>query len=185
MRIVGGRFRGRRLAVPKDQKIRPTTDRTRESLFNILSHNWPNQLQGNVLDVFAGTGAIGLEALSRGASSVTFLEKSRAGAELIRQNIRELSVEDEAHLIVCDATKPIPSRKSTGFDLIFADPPYGKGLGERALVALGNSGWINTNALVILEEKRGQSIDQMPDFEPKNERDFGETTIKFYLYGKA
>ena len=128
MRIVGGTFRGRALAAPKSNDIRPTTDRTREALFNILAHAHGDVLDGaRVLDLFSGTGALGLEALSRGASSALFVEPSAEGRGLLRTNIEALGVQGRARIFRRDATDIGPVGTMEPFTLLFADPPYGKG----------------------------------------------------------
>ena len=182
MRIVGGELRGRRLLSPKDQSIRPTTDRNRESLFNILGHRWPNQLSGRVLDVFAGTGALGLEALSRGADAVVFIEKSRQGASLIAEHIDTFNVAGRSQLLKRDATRPGSLNDLLPFDLVFADPPYGKGLGERAVAELAKNGWFAPQALLVLEERSGALPGVLAGFEMQDQRGFGETEIGFYQY---
>ena len=137
MRIVGGEFRGRRLAVPAGRSIRPTTDRTRQSLFNILTHQFGDELhRARVLDVFAGTGALGLEALSRGADFVAFLEKGAEGAALIRKNISTLNVAHQTRLLRFDATRLSPLADIEPFDLVLMDPPYARSLGQLAAVQL-------------------------------------------------
>ena len=154
MRIIAGRFRGRALTpVGKGDAgahLRPTADRVRESLFSRLAHL--GVLDGvRVLDLFAGTGALGLEALSRGADRVTFVESGRVGAELIRKNIALTGTGAETTLIRRDATR-LPQNQSAPCGLVFLDPPYGKGLGERALAAAAGGGWIAPGALVVWEE---------------------------------
>eukprot|EP01035_Chromulina_nebulosa_P055027 gene55027-biopygen39199 len=124
MRIVGGEFRGRTLAAPKSNAIRPTTDRTRESLFNILSHAYPETLrETRVLDCFAGTGAVGLEALSRGAAAALFVETSVEGRGLLRSNIEALGLQARARIFRRDAASLGPAGNVEPFDLMFADPP--------------------------------------------------------------
>ncbi|MEP1208192.1 MAG: 16S rRNA (guanine(966)-N(2))-methyltransferase RsmD [Rhizobiaceae bacterium] len=182
MRIVGGRWRGRRLLSPKDQSIRPTTDRNRESLFNIMSHRRPQQLEGRVLDVFAGTGALGLEALSRGASRCVFMEKNRQAATLIDQHIESFGIDECARLIRADATRPGQADEWGPFDLVFADPPYGKGLGEKAIYALVAGNWFADQALLILEEKQGFLPERLDGFELMDQRDWGETGIGIYQF---
>lgn len=182
MRIVGGSLRGRRLQSPKDQLIRPTTDRNRESLFNILNHRFSEQLQGRVLDVFAGTGALGLEALSRGASNVVFIEKSNQGASLIQQHIESFGVGGSAKLLRRDATRPGKFGGEQPFDLVFADPPYGKKLGEKAINALRQNDWLAADALIVLEEKKGALPGHLNDFTLLDQRSFGETEIGFYQF---
>ena len=185
MRIVGGSLRGRRLQSPRDQSIRPTTDRNRESLFNILNHRFAEQLQGRVLDVFAGTGALGLEALSRGASAVVFIEKSSQGASLIKQHIDDFGVAESASLLRRDATRPGKIEDDQPFNLVFADPPYGKKLGEKAIAGLHQNGWLAPDVLVVLEEKKGALPDHLDGFERLDVRSFGETEIGFYQFVTA
>ncbi|MFD0916137.1 16S rRNA (guanine(966)-N(2))-methyltransferase RsmD [Pseudahrensia aquimaris] len=181
MRIVGGSLRGRSLAVPKSNAIRPTTDRTRESLFNILSHNWPEKLNGGrVLDVFAGTGALGLEAMSRGASFAMFVENSIEGRGLLRTNIENFGLNGKTKISKTDATRPGPIRALEPFDLIFADPPYGKTLGEQALAALLREGWLASHALVVLEERKDTLPSALQGFNSIESRNFGETAIGFF-----
>ena len=182
MRIVGGKLRGRRLLSPKDQSIRPTTDRNRESLFNILAHRWPAQLNGNVLDVFAGTGALGIEALSRGAKHCVFIEKNRQGAGLIEQHIESFAVMEQSRILRMDATSPGAVDQWGPFDLVFVDPPYAQGLGEKAVGNLVKGGWFATNALLVLEEKQGFLPATIEAFELLDQRDSGDTSIGIFQY---
>lgn len=175
MRIIGGRFRGVALAaVGKGDEaahLRPTTDRVRESLFNVLAHGYGLE-DARVLDLFAGTGALGLEALSRGAASVTFVDNGRKAGQLLAQNIAKLRVEDETRVMRGDAT-----RLGSGqpHDMIFLDPPYGKGLGEKALTSAIDGGWLADGALVIWEEGNAISVpDQLTQLD---ERKYGDSTI--------
>lgn len=166
MRIVGGRFRGRRLAAPKTQDIRPTSDRMRESLFNRIAHHWPQKLDGSrVLDIFAGTGALGFEALSRGADFALFIEQGAEGRGLLRENIETLGLGGATKVFRRDATSPGDIGKMQPFDLVFADPPYGKGLGEVALMVLLRDSWLEPDALVILEEAEQTMPESVPGFE--------------------
>ncbi|TCT37880.1 16S rRNA (guanine(966)-N(2))-methyltransferase RsmD [Martelella mediterranea] len=183
MRIVGGEFRGRTLTAPKTSAIRPTTDRTRESLFNILAHAHPEILNGaRMLDLFAGTGAMGLEALSRGVKSVVFVESSIEGRGLLWSNIETLGLQGRTRIMRRDATKLGPITKTDPFDFLFADPPYGKGLGEKALAAAHEGGWLKPNALTILEESAEVVPDVPACFRVLESREFGETTMHFYRY---
>lgn len=183
MRIVGGELRGRSLAAPKGQDIRPTTDRTRESLFNILSHAYSEALDGSrVLDLFAGTGALGLEALSRGSKFALFVEDGVEGRGLIRQNIDTLSLQGQTRIFRRDATRLGSAGSITPFQLVFADPPYGQGLGEKAMKAAANGGWLDNDALVLLEENLEAEPDCGKNFELLETRDFGETRIRFFRY---
>lgn len=183
MRIVGGEFRGRSLATPKTGDIRPTTDRTRESLFNILSHAHPETLDGTrVIDLFAGTGAVGLEALSRGCRQALFVEMGVEGRGLLRQNIETLGVTGRAKIFRRDATDLGAPGTMEPFDLLFADPPYGKGLGERALASAVNGGWLVPGALIILEERADVTVEPVKGCRLLEERTFGDTRMYFYRF---
>lgn len=183
MRIVGGRFRGRVLATPRSEGIRPTTDRTRESLFNILSHGYEAAVEGRrMLDLFAGTGAVGFEALSRGAAYVHFVEQSAEGSRLVRANMETLNVREQTGLSRRDATNLGKAGEKQPYDLVFADPPYGKGLGERALAQLAMGGWIAENALVILEDNKQMTPDPGGVFHLIEKRIFGDSAMHFYRY---
>lgn len=180
MRIIAGRFRGLALAsVGKGDQgahLRPTTDRVRESLFNFLEHGgFGDPVDAAVvLDLFAGTGALGLEALSRGARAVTFVENGRVGARLISENIAKARVEAEARLIRRDATK-LGTCDGAPATLVFLDPPYGKGLGTKALSAARDGGWITPGAVVVWEENAEQPAPE--GFSRLEVRRFGETWI--------
>lgn len=177
MRIIAGRFRGTALAsVGKGDPaahLRPTSDRVRESLFSMLTHR-DVILGARVLDLFAGTGALGLEALSRGAKEVCFVENGRAGQRLISENIEKLRVEAETTLMRNDATR-LGAWPSAPFDLVFLDPPYGKGLGAQALAALRDNGWLSPGATIVWEENTPM---QAPDgFEKLDSRRYGDTHV--------
>ena len=181
MRIVGGRFRGLGLAAvgKGDAKahLRPTSDRVRESLFNLLQNGaLGDVVEGaEVLDLFAGTGALGLEALSRGATFVTFVENGRVGGRLIAENIAKARAEAECRILRVDATRlPKADRAAT---LIFLDPPYGKGLGARALDSAAWGGWLAEGAVVVWEERGEQ--DAPEGFERLDARRYGETVLTF------
>ena len=181
MRIVGGKLRGRTIAEPKSQNIRPTTDRVRESLYNIISHRWPERLaEGRVLDLFAGTGALGIEALSRGAAFAFFVDNSVEGRSLLRANIENLGLAGSSKISKTDAAHLGPVGKLKPFSLVFADPPYGKGLGERALVSALDGGWIEKDALIVLEEQKGSLPASIPNFTHLESRSFGGTEIGFF-----
>lgn len=157
MRIVGGRWRGLRLADvgtgDAAAHLRPTSDRVREAVFNLLAHRPSGgPVPGaRVLDLFAGTGALGLEALSRGAAHVTFVDEGAAARALIRENIARCKAEGQTKLWRRDASRPGENRGAR-FDLVFLDPPYGRGLGERALAALRAGGWLAAGATLVWEE---------------------------------
>lgn len=154
MRIVAGRFKGTQLSAPApdDLSVRPTSDRVRESAFNLLAHRPEGDpiAGARVLDLFAGTGALGIEALSRGASHAVFVESGRA-ARLVEANIARVCVEGEARLIRRDATR-LGSCAEAPFGLVFLDPPYGRGLGERAVAAALGGGWMMPGAVILWEE---------------------------------
>jgi 16S rRNA (guanine966-N2)-methyltransferase len=180
MRIVGGEFRGRPLAVPHSDAIRPTSDRTREALFNVLTHRFAEKLQGaRVLDLFAGTGALGLEALSRGASYGVFIEESAEGRGLIRTNVEAFGLTGRTKIFRRDATSLGEAGTMQPFDLVFADPPYGKGLGERALGSARVGRWLAPGALCVIEESAAAGFRPGPGFTIVDERRYGDTTIGF------
>ncbi|MEZ5871788.1 MAG: 16S rRNA (guanine(966)-N(2))-methyltransferase RsmD [Nitratireductor sp.] len=179
MRIVGGRLRGRSLASPRTDAIRPTTDRTRESLFNILANRFDfNGLR--VIDLFAGTGALGIEALSRGAGFALFVETSTEGRGLLRTNMGMLGLTGISRIFRRDATSIGEPGTMEPFDLAFADPPYGKGLGEQAATALITGGWLNSGAFLVLEESRKAAPQALAGYEPVDQREFGETAIGIF-----
>ncbi|CAN7598820.1 16S rRNA (guanine(966)-N(2))-methyltransferase RsmD [Phyllobacterium sp. LjRoot231] len=179
MRIVGGRFRGRALATPGSNAIRPTTDRTRESLFNILVHNYPEKFESTrVLDLFAGTGALGLEALSRGARYGVFIEESTEGRGLIRTNVETFGLLGNTKIFRRDATKLGDAGTIEPFDLVFADPPYGRGLGEMAFKSALDGGWLNPDTLLVLEEEAEAAVELDPRFVVVEERPYGGTVIR-------
>lgn len=180
MRIVGGEFRGRPLAAPRSQSIRPTTDRTREAVFNVLAHRFPEKLAGTrVLDLFAGTGALGLEALSRGAAYCLFIEESAEGRGLIRTNVEAFGLLGRTKIFRRDATGLGDAGTISPFGLVFADPPYGKGLGEAALRSALQGGWLQPGALCVVEEASSAHFVAGEGFSVIDERDYGDTTIRF------
>lgn len=186
MRIVGGRFRGRTLAAPKPgaMGIRPTSDRTRETLFNILAHHWPERLEGaRVLDLFAGTGALGFEAVSRGASAVLFVEPSVEGRGLIRKTMEDFGLNGVAKIFKRDATRLGPVGTMAPFDLVFADPPYRKGLAERALASARDGGWLVPEALVVVEEAADAGFDAPHGFAAVDVRRLGDTQLHVLIHG--
>lgn len=177
MRIIAGRFRGRALTPlgkgDAGAHLRPTADRVRESLFSMLTHL--GVLDGaRVLDLFAGTGALGLEALSRGAAHVCFVENGRVGAGLIGRNIALTGAGAETELIRRDATRLGPN-PGEAFDLVFLDPPYGKGLGEKALAAAREGGWIAPGALIVSEE--AAPMPAPAGFVAEDSRRYGDTHV--------
>lgn len=181
MRIVGGRSRGLSLSGPTDSRIRPTSDRTREAIFNILQHGLPAfKLEGaRVLDLFAGTGALGLEALSRGARFCIFVDESAAARGLIRRNVEAMGEQGATKIWRRDATRLGPCSPMQPFDLIFADPPYGKGLGAAALSSALAGGWLSGEALIVLEETAESEVGIPAGFEVIDRREYGDTQILF------
>lgn len=181
MRIVAGSFRGRPLAVPADARIRPTSDRVREAMFNILAHGIDDfSLAGaRVLDLFAGTGALGLEAISRGARRCLFVEEAPEARALIRENVEALGLTGATRIWRRDATKLGPAGAADRCDLVLLDPPYGQGLGERALVAALAGGWLEPGAVIVLEEEAGTAIAWPGGTDPLDERRWGGTTVHF------
>ena len=181
MRIVGGRFSGRMIESPEHAGLRPTADRVRESLFNILLHGVPDfALEGaRVIDLFAGTGALGLEALSRGAAYCLFVEESPEARALIRANIEALDLTGVTRIFRRDATGLGPAGNMAPFSLAFLDPPYGKGLAERALVSLRSGGWLLDKAVAVIEERATSAVDLPEGFEPIDRRTYGDTQVLF------
>lgn len=181
MRIVAGTFRGRALAAPDDGHIRPTSDRVREAMFNILAHGIDGfDLTGvRVLDLFAGTGALGLEALSRGAAFCLFVEEAIPARGLIRRNIEALGLTGVTKIYRRDATDLGPANPRDTFGLVLADPPYGKGLGEAALAAAAAGGWLEPGAIAVLEERAGVAIAWPAGFTLLDQRRWGDTAGTF------
>jgi len=163
MRIVAGKLKGRVLTPPASKGTRPTSDKTRETLFNILEHaDWAPALRGApVLDVFAGSGALGLEALSRGADFALFLEMAAGARQAIRTNTETLRVVDQTESLKRDITRlgVCPEAYAPGFDIILCDPPYRKGLSDIALARLGDGGWLGPDGVLVLET----AADEQPD----------------------
>lgn len=180
LRLVAGRHRGRRLAAPEGLTTRPTAERVRQALFDMLWHApWAGRerVEGAaVLDAFAGTGALGLEALSRGAAQATFIEPDRAALAALRRNIATLGEEDRARVIPGDATRPPPAPAPCS--LLLLDPPYGKDLVPRALAALGAAGWIAPGALVAAEVAKADPL-APPGYETLAERAHGAARLVF------
>lgn len=182
MRIVGGQHKGRAIAAPEGRDTRPTSDRARESLFNVLAHaEWSPGIEGRrVLDLFAGSGALGLEAMSRGAAFALFVETDAAARGAIRDNIEALGLFGTTRIHRRDATDlgVKPAGLGEPFDLVFLDPPYHKGLGERTLAQLGDGGWITTDALIVFECAADETP-ALPGYETLNERAYGAAKILF------
>ncbi len=183
MRIVAGEFRGRPLAAPAGRAIRPTSDRLRETLFDILAHRYGAPAAGaRVLDLFAGTGALGLEAISRGAGWCLFVEEGVEGRGLIRANVEALGLTGRTRIFRRDATRLGPAGNLEPFDLVFADPPYGRGLGEAALAAAGAGGWLMPGALAVLEEDAAAKVEPPAGFTLEERRSVGDSSLRFFSF---
>jgi 16S rRNA (guanine966-N2)-methyltransferase len=182
MRIVGGKFKGHSIAAPAGSATRPTSDRVRESIFNILAHGIDGfSFEGaRVLDLFAGTGAMGLEALSRGARFCQFVDDDAGARGLIRRNADSLGIIGQCKIWRRDATKLGPCAPQPPFDLVFADPPYHKGLGEKALAALSDGGWLAKDSVVVLEEAQTAAIADVAGLALIDRRAYGDTQVRFY-----
>jgi len=180
LRIVGGKFRGRTLKGPASKAIRPTSDRLRESVLNILVHAYGNPIEGaRVLDLFAGTGALGLEALSRGAKYALFVEEAVEARALIRENIEALALTGASKIFRRDASKLGDMGPMEPFDLVFCDPPYGQGLAERSLASAREGKWLSPAALVVVEEAAKPGFKTPEGFEELERRAYDDTEIVF------
>jgi 16S rRNA (guanine966-N2)-methyltransferase len=180
MRVVGGRLRSRPLAGPKSASLRPTADRLREALFNILTHAYGDPVNGaRVLDLFAGTGALGIEAISRGASYALFVDEGVEARALLRENIESLGLGGVTRIFRRDATKLGPVHPLEPFSLVFADPPYGKGLAEKALASARDGGWLTPQALVVVEEAANAGFVAPEGFEELERRKYDDTEFVF------
>ncbi len=176
MRVVGGRLRGRPLAAPKSQAIRPTADRLREALFNVLAHAYGNPVTGaRVLDLFAGTGALGIEALSHGAAFTLFVDDDADARALIRENVAALGLGGTSRIFRRDATKLGPVHPLEPFSLAFLDPPYGRGLAEQALTSAHEGGWLTPDALIIVEESTKAAFRAPAGFIERERRRYDDT----------
>lgn len=184
MRIVAGRFKGTAIAAPKSQATRPTSDRLRETIFNILAHGLDFDLEDRrVLDLFAGTGALGFEAVSRGARHCTFIEEAADARGVIRRNMETLGLNGVAKIFRRDATRLGQPGTIEPFDLVFADPPYGKGLGEKALKSAADGGWLKPEAVCVLEERASVQIEIPAGFSEEDRRQAGDSQVVFLRFG--
>jgi len=178
MRVVGGRLRGRALAGPKSPAIRPTADRLREALFNILLHAYGDPTTGaRVLDLFAGTGALGIEALSRGAAFTLFVDDSAEARALLRENVAALGLGGSSRVFRRDATKLGPVHPLEPFSLAFLDPPYGQGLAAKALAAARSGEWFTPDALIIVEEAAKPAFAAPDGFVELERRRYDDTEL--------
>lgn len=183
MRIVSGRLKGRAIIAPEGQGTRPTSDRARQAVFNVLEHAaWAEPLAGmRVMDLFAGSGALGFEAISRGADHCLFVEIDDAARGAIRENVDAFGLFGATRVLRRSAVDLGEKPASTGeaFDLAFLDPPYSKGLGEQALAGLLAGGWLKPGALVVLERGSGEPEIETPGYERLDARDYGAARVLF------
>ena len=180
MRIIGGRLRGRRLAAPNSQATRPTADRLRESLFNILTHAYEDPIAGaRVLDLFAGTGALCIEALSRGAAFALFVDERAEARALMRENVAALGLGGVSRIFRRDATKLGAAHPVEPFSLAFLDPPYGQGLAEAALESARAGAWLTPGALIVVEEAADAGFKSSESFDECERRRYDDTEFTF------
>jgi 16S rRNA (guanine966-N2)-methyltransferase len=180
MRVVGGRLKGRNLASPSSQAIRPTADRLRESLFNILVHAYDNPiLDARVLDLFAGTGALGIEAVSRGAGFTLFVDNGAEARALLRNNVETLGLGGVTKVYRRDATDLGPAHPVEPFSLVFLDPPYRMKLAEKAVASLRDGGWLTPAALLVVEEAKSAEFVSPDGFEELERRAYDDTEFTF------
>jgi 16S rRNA (guanine966-N2)-methyltransferase len=183
MRIVGGRLKGRALKSPGSDAIRPTSDRLRETVFNILAHSYGNPVAGaRVIDVFAGTGAMAIEALSRGAAFALLVDPAAQACGIIRANLAALDLGGVARILGRDARKLGAAPEGASFSLAFLDPPYGKGLVTPTLKALRDGDWLGRGALAVIEERAGADVELPEGFVSRETRRFGVTQIVFACF---
>ena len=180
MRVVGGRLKGRNLAAPSSRDIRPTADRLRESLFNILIHAYDDPIaDARVLDLFAGTGALGIEAISRGAKFALFVDNGAEARALLRNNVEALGLGGVTKVYRRDATDLGPAHPVEPFSLVFLDPPYAKGLADKALISLRDGRWLTKGALVVVEEAKAATFTAPERFDELERRAYDDTEFVF------
>src|SRR6478752_1949952 len=180
MRVVGGRLKGRNLAAPSSREIRPTADRLRESVFNILVHAYDDPIEdARVLDLFAGTGALGIEAVSRGAKFALFIDNGAEARALLRNNVEALALGGVTKVYRRDAADLGPAHPMQPFSLAFLDPPYGKGLAQKALASLREGGWLTPGALLVVEEATAAVFAAPEGFQELERRAYDDTEFVF------
>ena len=186
MRIIAGRHKGRRISGPPGHEVRPTPDRVREAMFNILEHrDWGERgisiLTDNyVLDAFCGTGALGLEALSRGARHTTFMDISRGSVDLCRENVGKLNEFSTTTILRGDCLRPV--HPSDACNVVFLDPPYEEKIAMSSLEALGTAGWIANKGICVIETRANQPLKTPSQFETLDQRKFGAVQLSFLRY---
>jgi 16S rRNA (guanine966-N2)-methyltransferase len=189
LRIVSGEFRGKALKTPSGAATRPTSDRARQAVFNILEHApWSKGVRGaRVIDLFAGSGALGLEALSRGAAFCLFVETNEAARGAIRENVEAMHLFGQTRVHRRDATDlgVRPGADGPAFDMAFLDPPYAKGLGEAALARLAAGGWLAPGATVVFERGADEAAFEVAGFEPLDVRKYGAATVHFLRFSPS
>ncbi len=187
MRLVGGKYRGKALAAPEGQDTRPTTDRAREALFNILAHRYPahdfSLIGARVLDLCAGTGALGLEALSRGAAHVTFVERGPDALKVLQANVRSVNAPTQTQIIRGDAAR-LP-RASVPCTLVFLDPPYADGIEAKVLASAASAGWLRRGALIVVETDSKHFPEWPSDFIEDDRRTYGKSAFTLLRYTEA
>ena len=180
MRVVGGKLRSRPIAGPKSDAVRPTSDRLREALFNILTHSYGDPVTGaRVLDLFAGTGALGIEAISRGADYALFVDEGVEARALLRDNVESLGLGGVTRIFRRDASRLGPAHPLDPFSLVFLDPPYGKGLAEKSLISARDGGWLMPEALLVVEEAADAGFNTPEGFVELERRGYDDTEFTF------
>jgi 16S rRNA (guanine(966)-N(2))-methyltransferase RsmD len=179
MRVIAGELKGRRLVAPRGWTVRPTSDRVREAIFDILGPVWNFP---RILDLFAGTGALGIEAVSRGAGEAVFVEQGKAALTVLKGNLKALGLKSRAWILPVAAKRGIAilAEKGSIFNLIFIDPPYGKGLADKTLEEIVNSGILATGAIIVVEHSSREEIAPPHGLVRSQQRRYGDTTVSFY-----
>ena len=186
MRVVGGRLKGRNLASPVSRDIRPTADRLREAAFNILIHAYDDPIaDARVLDLFAGTGALGIEAISRGAKFALFIDNGAEARAVMRDNVESLGLGGVTKVYRRDATNLGPAHPVEPFSLVFLDPPYGRGLAEKALASLRDGGWLAPGALLVVEEAKAAGFKAPEGYSELERRVYDDTEFVFLRAAQA
>jgi 16S rRNA (guanine966-N2)-methyltransferase len=183
LRVISGTLKGKKLFSVRGQSVRPTSDRVKEAIFDILQDRFRGQ---NVLDLFAGTGALGIEALSRGATAGVFVEENSRSLVALRRNIENCRLEDRTKVLVKEvrAGLRILEEKGERFGLILLDPPYGKGLAGKTLEALCRSSIVDPDGLVVAEHSVSEDLASLPSLERVDERRYGDTQVSFFQPGR-